>query len=179
MRGTTPGIPTPYPLGTLMPAVYQEDPFTMRWTAGLDDILAPIISTLDCLEAYIDPLVAPTDFLEWLASWVGITLDPKWPLDRSRRAVTQAVELYRMRGTVAGLRAYVEVLTGGEVEVADNGGAAWSTTPGADLPGEDTPRLAVRIRVDDPDSVSTSLLDALVTAAKPAHVIHRLEVTRR
>jgi hypothetical protein len=30
MRGTVPGLGMPYPLGGLLPAVYQEDPFTMQ-----------------------------------------------------------------------------------------------------------------------------------------------------
>jgi phage tail-like protein len=176
MRGTVPGLATPYPLGTLMPGVYQEDAFAMEWLAGLDDVLAPIISTLDCVEAYIDPRLAPMDFLEWLAGWVGITVDQNWPIGRARIAVAKAVHLYRTRGTPEGLREYVEVLTGGQVEVLDNGGAAWSRAPGADLPGEHTPRLAVRVTLDDPDSVSVPALNALIVAAKPAHVVHRLEV---
>ncbi|WP_405021647.1 phage tail protein [Kitasatospora sp. NBC_00070] len=148
----------------------------MRWVEGLDEVLAPVISTLDCTEAYIDPLLAPPDFLEWLASWVGITVDPAWPADRARLAVSQAVELYRMRGTIAGLRSYIEALTGGDVEVADNGGVAWAVTPGSSLPGEDTPRLAVRVGLDDSAGISEGLVNALVAAAKPAHVIHRVEV---
>ncbi|WP_037599827.1 phage tail protein [Streptacidiphilus rugosus] len=176
MRGTVPGLGTPYPLGSLMPAVYQEDPFAMQWLAGLDDVLAPAISSLDCLEAYIDPRLAPMDFLEWLASWVGIIVDRNWPIDRVRIAVSRAVALYRTRGTPDGLRDYVEVLTGGRVEVLDNGGASWSSAPGAELPGEDTPRLAIRVTLDNPDGVSIPALNELVIAAKPAHVVHRLEV---
>ncbi|MFG2794559.1 phage tail protein [Streptomyces sp. NPDC048419] len=179
MRGTVDNLSTPYPIGALLPSVYQEDQFAMALTSALDDILAPIICSLDCLEAYIDPLLAPLDFLEWLASWVGITVDPNWPTDRARISVAQAVELFQVRGTVQGLRAYAEVLTGGDVEVADNGGASWSLAPGGNLPGEDTPRLAVRVTVDDPDSVSYGLLNALVAAAKPAHVVHRLDVVGR
>ena len=44
-------------------------------TTGLDQVLAPVFSTLDGLEAYVDPGTAPSDFLDWLASWVGIELD--------------------------------------------------------------------------------------------------------
>ncbi|MET7390772.1 phage tail protein I [Streptomyces sp. NPDC005529] len=176
MRGIIPGLATPHPLGSLLPAVYQEDPFAMRWVAGLDDVLAPVISTLDCLDAYFDPHYAPSDFLEWLASWVGITINSDWPADRARRALARAVQLHRTRGTVAGLRDYVEVLTGGTVEIADNGGAAWSTSPDTPLPGEDTPRLAIRLSVPSHESVNIAVLEDLITAAKPAHVMHRLEV---
>src|SRR5580693_7599811 len=98
MRADIAGLDTPYPLGTLMPAIYQEDPATMRWTAGLDDVLAPVISTIDCLGAYLDPLLAPEDFVLWLADWFGLTLDENWPVDRRRAAVATSVALYRQSG---------------------------------------------------------------------------------
>jgi phage tail-like protein len=145
--------------------------------AALDEVLAPVICSLDCLEAYFDPSLTPLDFLQWLSGWVGVVTTEGRPAEQSRAAVAHAVELYRIRGTVAGLRAYLEVLTGARVTIADNGGVAWSTVPGADLPGEDTPRLAVRITADDPAALNRGMLDTLINAAKPAHVIHRLEVT--
>ena len=176
MRGTVTGLPTAVPLAAMLPGVYQEDPFTVRFVSGFDDVLAPILSTLDCLAAYLDPALAPEDFLAWLAGWVGLELDERWPVSRRRAAVAQAARMYRMRGTVGGLRDNLEVLTGGDVRIADNGGVAWSVTPGAPLPGEDRPRLAVQVRVADSASVSVSAVDAVVAAAKPAHVVHRVEV---
>jgi phage tail-like protein len=176
MRGAVAGMRAPQPIVTLMPAVYQEDEFTNRFTAGLDDTLAPIMSVLDCLYAYIDPALAPEDFLDWLAGWVGLELDEHTPLYRKRAAVAHAVTLYRMRGTMTGLRAHLELMSGGEAELADNGGVAWSTSPGAPLPGQDTPRLAVRVRVPNPEPGLAGVLDGVVTWAKPAHVVHRVEV---
>src|SRR5579875_802012 len=177
MRGSVAGLGTPYPIGGLMPAIYQEDEFTMRWTGGLDDVLAPVISALDCLGAYVDPLLAPADFLPWLAGWFGAVLDENWPPGRQREAIARSAELYRQRGTVAGLRALLELATGGEVEIADSGGTSWSPLPGTELPGEDAPRVAVRVTVSDPAQVDVAALDELLTTVKPAHVIHKLEVT--
>jgi phage tail-like protein len=176
MRGTVNGLGTPHPIIEMMPAIYQEDHFTGRFTAGLDDVLAPILSTLDCLDAYVDPALAPADFVDWLSTWVGIPLDENTPLERRRTLVAHAVRLHRMRGTVSGLRAQVELLTGGEVDLSDSGGVSWSTDPGGPLPGQDTPRLAVRVRVADPEQIPAGLLDGVVTWAKPAHVVHRVEV---
>ncbi|MGW5050217.1 phage tail protein I [Actinokineospora sp. NPDC004072] len=175
MRGLVPGLPSPSPLLAMLPAVYQEDPFTERFLAGFDDVLAPILSTVDCLVEYVDPMLAPEDFLTWLSGWVGIDLDDDWPLERRRAVVASAVEMYRMRGTVAGLRAHLEVLTGGTVDIADSGGVAWSTDPAAPLPGESHPRLAVRVRVPTP--IPVEVVDTAVAAGKPAHVVHRVEVT--
>jgi phage tail-like protein len=178
MRGMVADLVSASPLIEMLPAVYQEDPFTDRFVAGFDDVLAPVLATLDCLVSYFDPLLAPADFLSWLAGWVGISLEEGWPLARRRAVVATAVEMYRMRGTVAGLRANLEVLTGGQVEIADSGAVAWSRSPSAEMPGSPAPRLAVRIRVPDPSTVPMDLVDSTVAAAKPAHVVHRAEVER-
>ncbi len=179
MRASVAGLGTPYPLGGLMPAVYQDDEFTMRLTAALDEVLAPVVATLDCITAYIDPLLAPEDFLQWLSGWFGAVLDENWPAERQRGVVSAAAGLYRIRGTLPGLRAHLELVTGGQVEAADSGGVAWSVTPDGQLPGEDTPGLSIRITVADAAGVNIRALDELISAVKPAHVIHRLEVTER
>jgi phage tail-like protein len=179
MRAAVAGLDTPYPIGTLLPAVFQEDPVAMRWTGALDEVLAPAISTLDCLAAYLDPRLAPADYVRWLADWLGTVLDENWPLDRQRAAVAQSVRLYRLRGTAEGLRALVEVVTGGEVELAENGGVRWSAAPNTPLPGEPQARLTVRVTVARGTPVDAAALEELIVAEKPAHVPHHLEITER
>jgi phage tail-like protein len=176
MRRAVTGLDTPYPIGTLLPAVFQEDPVAMQWTAALDEVLAPAISAMDCLAAYTDPMLAPDDFVHWLAGWVGTVLDENWPLQRQRATVAQSVRLYRMRGTVEGLRALIEVVTGGEVELAESGGVGWSVAPNTAPPGEAAARLSVRVTLPPGVTVDATALEVLITAEKPAHVPHRLEV---
>jgi len=173
MRGALAGLRSPYPIREQLPAVLQEDDLTTRFTAGLDDVLSSVISVLDCLEAYLDPHVAPEDFLVWLGSWLGEVLDENWPLARRRRAVAEAVDLHRLRGTMHGLRLQLELASGRLVELVDSGGVSWSSTPNAELSGPTEPALEVRVVADAAD---TPALDALIRAAKPAHVKHRLEV---
>jgi len=91
MRAAVPGLPTAVPLSAMLPGIFQEDPFTVRFVSGFDDVLAPILSTLDCLPAYFDPSLAPEDFLGWLAGWVGLSLDENWPLERRRDLVARNV----------------------------------------------------------------------------------------
>ena len=176
MRGTVPELQTANPFGTMLPAIYQEDDFTMRFVGGFDEVLASTLVTLDCLIDYFDPALTPTDFLVWLASWVGIEIDESWATERRRAAVATAVEMYRMRGTISGLRANLEVLSGGQVEITDSGGVRYSTSPMGELPGQDSPRLAVRVTVDEMSERTTKAIDSIVSAAKPAHVVHRVEV---
>jgi phage tail-like protein len=176
MRMAVAGLGTPYPIGGLLPAVFQEDPVTMQWTAALDEVLAGPISTLDCLPAYTDPLLAPDDFVRWLGEWMGAMLDENWPLERQRVTVANSVRLYRMRGTVEGLKALIEVVTGGEVELAESGGVRWSVAPNSAPPGDPVARLHVRVTMPHGASVDAASLEELIIAEKPAHVAHGLEI---
>jgi phage tail-like protein len=169
------GLATPYPLHALLPSVLQEDPMAVLLTEGLDEVLAPVIATLDCVHAYLDPMLAPPDFLEWVAGWVGAELDENWPLARQRDFVRTAVELYRTRGTVDGLRQHVALVTGGPVDVVDAGGVVWSTTPDAAFPDNEPPSVTVLLDGAGADGVAA--VAALVTAAKPAHVSHSVRST--
>ncbi|HEV8546612.1 MAG TPA: phage tail protein, partial [Candidatus Limnocylindrales bacterium] len=129
MRGSIAGLASPHPLGPALPAIYQGDDFAQAMLNALDEVLAPVVSTLDNLESYFDPHLTPDDFLTWLGSWVGIAIDETWSMERRREAVARAVELYRLRGTATGLAQQIEIHTGGTVEIVENGGTAWSIDP--------------------------------------------------
>ncbi|MGA8015621.1 MAG: phage tail protein I [Candidatus Dormiibacterota bacterium] len=176
MRALVPGLTTPHPLGRYLPALFQEDPFALGLVAGLDEVLSPLLSCLDNLSAYIDPALAPDDFLSWLAGWLGVELDDGWPEERRRAILQRAVDLHRMRGTAEGLRLQLELLTGGQVEIAESGGVAWSRESGTEMPGEPQPRMTIRVTVDDMGRVDPRALDRLIAESKPAHVVHQLEV---
>jgi phage tail-like protein len=178
-RGLVRTLSSPHPLGDALPALFQEDGFTQRFMSAFDSALAPIFATLDNLTAYLDPWLAPPDFLEWLGSWFGLVLDEAWSVDRRRAVLANAFEFYRMRGTVKGLKAQVETLTGGTAEIIDTGGVATSTKAGEALPGSPNFALMVRVVVDDPSTINASRLDALVAAAKPAYVTHKVQVVKR
>lgn len=178
MRGTIEGLDSPHPIGMRLPGLYADDDFTQRFVSAFDTVLASIFLTLDCLPAYFDPRLAPEDFLDWLADWVGLTVDESWTLERRRDVVSHAVELHSWRGTRRGLAKHLRLITGGEVEITDSGATAWSVRPQTRLPGSDRPALRIRILVHDPSTVDRRKLDALVAGAKPAHLPHTIEVVR-
>ncbi len=176
MRGLIPGMPSPHPLGAALPAMYAEDEFAQRLMSAFDETLAPAFAVLDNFDAYLDPHLTPEDFLEWVASWVGAVIDENWTIDKRRRLVSDATYLYRWRGTAQGVAASVALYTGVVPEISENGGTSWSDTPGSEPPGSPIPSLVVRVRVPDPTAVDENALDAIVSAAKPAHVPHQIEV---
>ncbi|MEV0292383.1 phage tail protein [Nocardia sp. NPDC050710] len=178
-RGTVPGLPSAHPLGELLPGIYLDDPFVQRWTAGMDEILAPVFLTLDALDAYIDPALAPADFLSWLAGWVDAETDEQWPLPRLRAVVAAAVGLHARRGGVAALREHIRRVCGCEVEVIESGAARWSRTPDTPPPGNPNPQLTVRVPADRWDEVTRSRIARAVEAMCPAHVPFELVQAQR
>ncbi len=182
MRGVMDGVRSRHPVGGTLPAMLQDDPFLQRFTGGLDDVLVPFLATLDSLHGYIDPALAPEDFLGWLAGWVGLDLDPRWPVEVRRSLLRNAAQVQDARGTAEGLRAELALLTGCRVEVCEPGGVACSAEPGGALPDSGT-STAVVVRVHDapedlrdPGGEARSRLDRAVRAAVPAHLPVTVEV---
>jgi phage tail-like protein len=174
MRGTVPGLASPHPLGETLPAIYADDRFAQRLCRGLDEVLAPVLSTLDCLPAYLDPATAPADMVEWLASWVGGAIPPGMPDVRRRQLVAAAARLYVWRGTLSAIRTIVELSSGQTPEILESGGTSWSMDPHAALPGRPEPELVIRLRAGP--EVDQRRLIALIGAFVPAHVPWQLEL---
>ncbi|MFC7547755.1 phage tail protein [Plantactinospora sp. GCM10030261] len=170
MRTAIANLPTPHPIGERLPALYLDDDVTVRLTEALDAVLAPVMVTLDCFAAYLDPRLAPEDFVEWLAGWVAFAVDESWSTAQCRELVANAVELHRWRGTKRGLAAHLRLLTGGEVDIEESGVCAWSDRAGGPVPGDGPPRVAVRVRVADLRTVDQRRLYAAVRDLLPAHV---------
>ena len=177
-RGTVEGLAARHPLGELLPSLFHDDEFVQRLTAGLDVVLAPVGTSLDGLSGYVDPDLAPPDFLQWLAGWVGVALDEGWPESRQRRFVADAVELFSWRGTRRGVVGLVAAYLSVEPEVVEDGGASWSAVPGGDPPGRDDGRVEVVVRVPDIDAVDLTRLEAIVASAAPAHLVTTVRVER-
>ncbi|MEV7547412.1 phage tail protein [Streptomyces sp. NPDC089915] len=161
----------------MLPAVFADDDLAQRFVGGLDEVLAPILNVLDCLDTYFDPALAPADFALWLGTWVGAETDGSEPEPRLRAAVASAVALHRMRGTRRGLSEAVRLAFGVVPEISESGGADWDARPLGAFPGAPRPRLHVTLRLPDPTPADTHRLDALVAAARPAHMPYTAEVT--
>jgi len=176
MRGAVDGLATPFPLGDHLPSVYAEDEMAQRFAGGLDDLLAPAFLTLDCLPAYFDPALAPSDFVAWLGGWLGAEVTGDEPEQTMRDMVAGAVGAHRLRGTADGVKEAVRLAFGVVPEITESGGAAWSARPLGPFPGDPVPHLTVRLRVPDPRTVDRGRLERVVAAVRPAHVPCAVEV---
>ncbi|MER7478363.1 phage tail protein [Streptomyces sp. NPDC126510] len=177
MRGSVDGLGSSAPIGVMLPAVFADDDLAQRFVGGLDDVLAPILSVLDCLDTYFRPSLAPLDFAQWLGSWVGAETEGDEPEPLLRAAVAAAAYLHRIRGTRRGLSEAVRLAFGVEPEITESGGASWNARPLGPFPGDPRPRLHVHLRLPAPTPADRHRLDTLVSAARPAHMPCTVQVT--
>ncbi len=88
-----------------LPGIYAEqDEFMARYLMLFESFWAPIEQQIEAIPHYVDPEFTPTQLLPWLATWVDLTLDERWPEEKRRRLLASAVGLYRKRGTRLGCR---------------------------------------------------------------------------
>jgi phage tail-like protein len=100
-----------------LPKVYfREDEasgFMRRYLAIFDGALAEIDARGFERRALIDPRSVPGGLLPWLASFVGLVTDERWPEAAKRQLIAEAVWLFRFRGTIAGLKRFLEIYLDG------------------------------------------------------------------
>jgi phage tail-like protein len=108
-----------------LPSMYQRNDINGRnfirdllWIT--QHLFGSMDETLDQVHQFFDPYQAPEKFLPWLASWSAMILDEDWPLPKKRRLIRKAIELYRVRGTVKGLKLFLGMFTGAEPIIREN-----------------------------------------------------------
>jgi len=94
-------------LNEYLPAVYRDDPtsasFVERYLANVEGTLTTLEGRIEQVESFFDPRTAPADTLDWLAGWLGLSLDFQWSEATRRLFLRHAPQMLRERGTCAGL----------------------------------------------------------------------------
>ena len=120
LRGLRVLVPRPSYLQYL-PAVYGRrddavDPpgaiFLERFLSLFESVFNGVEESYESVSSLLNLDAAPADWLNWIGSWLGLVFDPSWDLERRRALTREAVDLFRRRGTVAGLSRFVEVYLG-------------------------------------------------------------------
>src|SRR5256714_14549860 len=108
-----------------LPSIYQRADINGRnfyrdflWI--VQHIFGSVEETLDVIHQYFDPYEAPEHFLPWLASWSAMVLEEDGPIEKKRRLIRKAIELYRIRGTVKGIKLFIALFTGHEPDIKEN-----------------------------------------------------------
>jgi len=103
-----------------LPAIYRDDELMGRFLMLFESFWAPIEQQIDSLFLYFDPRLTPPELLPWLASWIDLVLDERWPEERRRLVLRSAAALYRKRGTRQGLEEYLEIYTGAKAQIVEH-----------------------------------------------------------
>jgi phage tail-like protein len=115
-----------------LPGAYSDDAVSRRFLdqflSIFDTLRGAIGERITDIAGLFDPMATPatlrkpgdTDFLSWLAGWLGLTLDRHWPEERRRELLKNAWRLYRLRGTPAGLKLHLQLYTGIEPQILEH-----------------------------------------------------------
>jgi phage tail-like protein len=89
--------------------------FLERLLDNCEGVLTPIEDRIAGSYLLTDARTAPDDGLDWLASWIGLVLDPALPTDRRRAMIAAAPRIAAAHGTLNGLTLALDAATGGAV----------------------------------------------------------------
>ncbi len=169
-----------------LPALYTRDDLMGRLLMLFESFWSPVSRQIGQLEMYFNPATAPPDFLPWLASWLDLVLDERWPEERRRDLLKAARRLYEKRGTRVGLQEYLEIYTGGEIQIierkADNLrlGRTAKLGDARALGTQNRPHtFTVIVRLSSPPHDTTDwerILTQLIDGEKPAHTTYTLQI---
>jgi phage tail-like protein len=188
----------------LLPTAYRRDAeaasFADRFLALFEHVFTGVQDRFVDFSRMLDPEAAPRDVIDWLGAIIDLSFDPSWPLERRRELVMAAAELFRVRGTIAGLERYIEIYTGVRPVIVEAflerpGGSSFLGRPGSVVgyglplveaslsPQPDAAlwalyahRFAIYVYVDDAcdDAVTLAAVERIVEVNKPAHTTHTL-----
>lgn len=145
-----------------LPVIYQTNEFLGRFLLIFEAIWEPLEQRQDNIAMFFDPRTCPPAFLPWLAGWLDVGYQPRWPEPRIRHLLAEAMDLYRWRGTRYGLTRLLELCTGLAVEISEQ----------ADTPFQ----FRVKVRLPADGSVGAPLIEHLVQSHKPAHAGYILDI---
>lgn len=131
LTGTTRATPrirslrAEYPAHNLLrrlPQVYSRDEpaadFLRRYLAISEGNLRDIDLRATLRHVLLDPQATPAALLPWLGGFVGLAVDTRWPERARRELLASAAWLFRYRGTVMGLKRFLDIYLGLDTQPA-------------------------------------------------------------
>lgn len=142
-----------------------DDEFFLRFASMFEAEATTLLAGVDNIPNTVDVAVAPAEMVRWLGSWIGLPpLDSALDEALQRRLVRTGSEGLAWRGTRHGLQPFLEVLTGGPVEIDETGSIRRDE-------GQEAPDPKVIMRVQGTGRMSVKEFVALVQDELPANAI--------
>jgi phage tail-like protein len=175
-----------------LPSIYERDDLLNHFLMFFESFWAPIEEQIEKIHYYFDPRITPAKLLPWLASWLDLALDERWPEARRRQLVRWAIALHRSRGTKWGLLKYLEIYSGQQAEIVEHRAKNFvlnSETrlgPGVALGRRNTPHtftITLRLpplEVEDKqeqarlEKIRRRTIESIIEMQKPAHTVYTL-----
>lgn len=147
-----------------LPVGMLQSHFFVGFVSIFQELGSSIMDDADLVEHIPDATVTPVPMISHLASWIGVdTIDKSLPEALQRVILASSAKALAHRGTVQGLRGYLEMLSGGPAEVVDGGGVWPEGTAPVDV-------AWVRMTVQGTGHLSEDEFVAMVRDEIPAHV---------
>jgi len=164
---------SPHWLLNQLPVGMLDADFFVRFVSIFQEIGSTLLEDADNIDNLVDASVAPEPMLRWLATWIGAeSIDESLDPAVQRRIVAGAATTLTWRGTVHGLQRFLELTSGGPVEVEDGGGVWRDGEAPADT-------AWVRMKVRSTGWLAEADFVDLVRDEVPAHVRAELYVGER
>ena len=174
-----------------LPGIYQDADeenadFLQRFLLISQHLTSGIEENLGFIHELFDPRTTQMKWLPWLASWLAMPLLEGWDEEKRREIIQRTPELYRLRGTAAGLKLALRLFADVKAEIHEG---AWpypgmvigkSSTIGKDTTLSPPVFLSQCFTVELPDKKSEisrenlRTVQALVETEKPAHAHYAL-----
>ena len=174
-----------------LPGIYQDADeenadFLQRFLLISAHLTSGIEENLEFVHELFDPRITNEKWLPWLASWLAMPLLEGWDEEKRREIIQRTPELYRLRGTAAGLKLALRLFADVKAEIHEG---EWpypglvigkSSTIGKDTILSPPVFISQCFTVELPDKkteISRERLrtvQALVETEKPAHAHYAL-----
>lgn len=174
-----------------LPGIYQDADeenadFLQRFLLITAHLTSGIEENLEFVHELFDPRITGEKWLPWLASWLAMPLLEGWDEEKRREIIQRTPELYRLRGTAAGLKLALRLFADVKAEIHEG---EWpypgmvigrSSTIGKDTTLSPPVFISQCFTVELPDKkeeISRERLrtvQALVETEKPAHAHYAL-----
>ncbi len=107
-----------------LPQVYSREPvvadFLRRYLAIAEGELRELDMRASYRHLLLDPQATPAGLLPWLGEFLGMSVDKRWSERAKRELIADATWLFRYRGTVMGLKRFIEIYLDSTVTIIEH-----------------------------------------------------------
>lgn len=145
-----------------LPALYHNNKFMARFLLIFEAGFAPYEWIIDHFDLYLDPRVAPSEFLQWFGSWVDILVPASIPEERQHLIAQELGQLFKSRGTRWSLSRHLELIFGKAPEIIE--------------PPEEFATFIVKLPLGkDADTIlNRDIAETVIESQRPIHTRYRL-----